>query len=109
MLDELTDRFGEPPYEVLNLLTVARIKAAAHEAFIASISYKNKQVRIEMAPEVKVKVDLLDDFLAKHLNNIRVVAGNNPGFVVDLEKKSIKSFIGELEGIIQEINELIER
>lgn len=109
MLDELTDRFGEPPYEVLNLLTVARIKAAAHEAFIASISYKNKQVHIEMAPDVKVKVDLLDDFLAKYLNNIRVVAGSNPGFVVDLEKKSIKSFIGELEGIIQEINELIER
>lgn len=109
MLDELTDRFGEPPYEVLNLLTVARIKAAAHEAFITSISYKNKQVHIEMAPKVKVKVELLDDFLAKYLNNIRVVAGSNPGFVVDLEKKSIKSFIGELEGIIQEINELIER
>ncbi len=109
MLDELTDRFGEPPYEVLNLLTVARIKAAAHEAFITSISYKNKQVHIEMAPEVKIKVELLDDFLAKYLNNIRIVAGSNPGFVVDLEKKSIKSFIGELEGIIQEINELIER
>ncbi len=109
MLDELTDRFGEPPYEVLNLLTVARIKAAAHEAFITSISYKNKQVHIEMAPEVKIKVELLDDFLAKYLNNIRIVAGSNPGFVVDMEKKSIKSFIGELEGIIQEINELIER
>ncbi|MGN0153680.1 MAG: transcription-repair coupling factor [Lachnospiraceae bacterium] len=109
MLDELTDRFGEPPFEVLNLLTIARLKAAAHEAFITAITYKNSQVHIEMAPGVKVKVELLDDFLAKYLNNIRVVAGPNPGFVVDLEKKSIRNFVGSLDGIIEDINQLIER
>lgn len=109
MLDELTDRFGEPPQAVLNLLTIARVKAMAHEAFIAAISYKNRQVHLEMAPGVKVKVELLDDFLAKYLNNIRVVAGTNPGFVVDLEKKSLKNFIHELEEIIEDINQLIER
>ena len=109
MLDELTDRFGEPPQAVLNLLTIARVKAMAHDAFITAISYKNRQVHIEMAPGVKVKVELLDDFLAKYLNNIRVVAGTNPGFVVDLERRSLKNFINDLEGIIEDINRLIER
>ncbi len=109
MLDELTDRFGEPTYEVMNLLLVAKLRAKAHAAFIAGITYKNKQVHIEMAPDVHVKVELLDDFLAKYLNNIRVVTSANPGFVIDLEKKSLKNFIAELEGIIQDINELIER
>ncbi|MDE6625551.1 MAG: transcription-repair coupling factor [Lachnospiraceae bacterium] len=109
MLDELTDRFGEPPVEVINLLTIAQLKACAHAAFISSITYKNKQVHIEMAAGVKVKMDSLDAFLLKYLNNIRVVAGVNSGFVVDLEKKSLKNFIHELESIVADIDELIER
>ncbi|MCM1157368.1 MAG: transcription-repair coupling factor [Bacteroidales bacterium] len=109
ILDELTDRFGEPPYEVLNLLTVARLKAQAHAAYIASITYKNARVHIEMAQGAKVKVELLDDFLVRYMNNIRVVAGSNPGFVVDLEKKSIKNFIHDLEKIIEDIDKLIEK
>ena len=52
---------------------------------------------------------LLEDFLDKYLNNIRVVVSANPGFVIDLEKKSLKNFIKDLEEIIQDINELIER
>ncbi len=109
MLDELTDRFGEPTYEVMNLLLIAKIRAKAHDAQIAGITYKNKQVHVEMAPNVKIKNGLLEDFLDKYLNNIRVVVSANPGFVIDLEKKSLKNFIKDLEEIIQDINELIER
>jgi transcription-repair coupling factor (superfamily II helicase) len=109
MLDELTDRFGEPTYEVMNLLLIAKIRAKAHDAFIAGITYKNRQVHVEMAPNVQIKVELLDDFLTKYLNNIRVVTSVNPGFVIDLEKKSLKNFVKDLEGIIQDINEVIER
>ncbi len=109
MLDELTDRFGEPTFEVMNLLLIAKIRAKAHEAYIAAITYKDKQVHVEMAPRVKIKLELLDEFLAKYLNNIRVVTSANPGFVIDLEKKSLKEFVEELEGIIADINELIER
>lgn len=109
MLDELTDRFGEPTYEVMNLLLIAKIRAKAHEAFIAGITYKNKQIHVEMAPNVKVKIELLEPFLTKYLNNIRVVTSVTPGFVIDLEKKSLKNFVADLEGIIADINELIER
>lgn len=108
MLDELTDRFGEPPQAVLNLMTIAKLKAAAHDAFITSVTYKKNQVNIEMAKSVKVDVEKLDAFLAKYLNNIRVVAGPASGFVLDLEKKSLKKFIGELEKIVSDIHELIE-
>jgi transcription-repair coupling factor (superfamily II helicase) len=109
MLDELTDRFGEPPQAVLSLMTIARLKAAAHDAFITSITYKNKQVHIEMAKGVKVDMDKLDAFITKYMNNIRVVAGPTSGFVVDLEKKSLQKFIYELEEIIGDIHELIEQ
>ena len=47
--------------------------------------------------------------MTKYMNNIRVVTSGNPGFVIDLEKKSLKNFVKDLEGIIEDINELIER
>ncbi|MDE6434687.1 MAG: transcription-repair coupling factor [Lachnospiraceae bacterium] len=108
MLDELTDRFGEPPQTVLNLMTIARLKASAHDAWITSVTYKKQQVNIEMAKGVKVDMGKLETFLTKYMNNIRVVAGPTSGFVVDLEKKSLKRFIYELEKIVSDIHELIE-
>ncbi|MGN0437344.1 MAG: transcription-repair coupling factor [Lachnospiraceae bacterium] len=109
MLDELTDRFGEPTYEVMNLLTVAMVKAKAHEAGITSIAYKNNQVRIEMQPGIRVKVELLEAFLTKYMNNVRLVTGEKSGFVVDLEKRNIKKFMNELDGLIEDIRELLEK
>lgn len=109
MLDELLDRFGEPPYEVTNLLMISLVKAKANAAYITSIAYKNDKVHIEMAKGARVKVELLDEFITKYLGNIRIVTGDNPGFVVDLEKKSVKRFVEELEGIIEDIDRLIER
>ena len=109
MLDELTDRFGEPTYEVLNLLKIAMIKAKAHEAGISSIVYKNHQVKIEMQPNVRVKTELLEAFLTKYMNQVRLVMGEKAGFVADLEQKSIKTFINELDGLIGDIRELLEK
>ena len=53
--------------------------------------------------------EMLEDFLTKYQNNIRLVPGEQSGFVVDLERKSLKTFIDELEGVIADINELIEK
>lgn len=37
MLDELIDRFGEPPRTVQNLLTVAEIKERAHQVYLTEV------------------------------------------------------------------------
>ena len=109
MLDELTDRFGEPPSTVMNLLEIAMLKAKAHEAFIASIAYKNEQLRIEMADGVRIKMELLEPFIVKYMNNIRIVTGEKSGFVVDVEKKNVAGFIKNLEEIVEDIDGLIDR
>ena len=44
--DELMDRFGELPQPVRNLLAIADLKAAAHEASIAEIKELNGEVRL---------------------------------------------------------------
>ena len=40
MLDELIDRFAEPPKCVENLLLIARLKALAHQVYVTEISEK---------------------------------------------------------------------
>lgn len=109
MLDELVDRFGDPPTEVLNLLLIAMVKAKAHAAFITSITYKNKKAQISMAPGIHIKTELLDGLITKYMNNIRIVTGDNPGFEVDLEKKSVKNFVDNIETIVDDIDKLIDR
>lgn len=43
IIDELIDRFGEPPIETINLLKIAHLKMIAHNSFITKISEKRKK------------------------------------------------------------------
>ena len=42
MIDELIDRFGEPPKSVENLLAIALLKEKAHRAYITEITSKKE-------------------------------------------------------------------
>jgi transcription-repair coupling factor (superfamily II helicase) len=47
LLAELRDRFGEPPPEVLNLLTIARIRIRAMQAKVHAITVREDRVMLE--------------------------------------------------------------
>ena len=42
MLEELMDRFGEPPKAVQNLLAIANLKALAHRVYVREIKQINQ-------------------------------------------------------------------
>ena len=48
MLEELIDRFGEPPKSVLSLLRVARLKALAHAVYITEIKQTGSLIKLTM-------------------------------------------------------------
>jgi transcription-repair coupling factor (superfamily II helicase) len=50
VLDELTDRYGAPPAPVLNLLAVARFRAAMRRLGITEVSMQGRAIRIGPAP-----------------------------------------------------------
>lgn len=50
ILDELIDRFGEPPISVLNLLNTARIKIQADHAGIEKITSLNGSINLNFSP-----------------------------------------------------------
>src|ERR687898_968663 len=50
VLDELTDRYGAPPAPVLNLLAVARFRAAMRALGVTEVSMQGRAIRISPAP-----------------------------------------------------------
>jgi transcription-repair coupling factor (superfamily II helicase) len=58
MRSELSDRFGEPPHEVDNLLYQLRVKVLAAEAGITSIASEGGQILVQFAPERSPTGDL---------------------------------------------------
>jgi transcription-repair coupling factor (superfamily II helicase) len=46
VLDELTDRYGSPPAPVLNLLAVARFRAAMRHLGVTEVSMQGKSIRV---------------------------------------------------------------
>ncbi|MBB6733376.1 transcription-repair coupling factor [Cohnella zeiphila] len=57
LLEELTDRFGDPPKSVLNLLAVARLKVYGRIYGIESLSRRGDDVHIKFAERRSGEVD----------------------------------------------------
>lgn len=105
MVDELIDRFGEPPQSVCNLLEIALLKAKAHEAYITAIVEKADQIRITMFPQAKVATDKIPDLLAAYQGKLRFVPETTPYFVYQQNEEPLLRQLSELVNEMQKIKE----
>ena len=80
ILDELTDRFGNPPKAVTNLLQVALLKADAHCAYIQEIKGSRKYLRLEMYPKAPVDINKIPDLIGKYRGDLKFVPDAVPYF-----------------------------
>jgi transcription-repair coupling factor (superfamily II helicase) len=74
-LDEIIDRFGEPPEPLKNLLLVARIKNMARRMGVRSIIQKLDSVEITFSDQPAINVEGLMEMRSKNPNRIQI----NPG------------------------------
>ena len=81
MTDELVDRFGEPPAAVMNLLSIALLKAKAHRAYITEISGRQDEIRIGMYPEAPIDPSGIPPLIEREARRLRFVPGEKPYFV----------------------------
>ncbi|MGN0484919.1 MAG: transcription-repair coupling factor [Lachnospiraceae bacterium] len=63
MLEELIDRFGDPPKSVQNLLWIARTKAKAHALYLTDVIQKQKTIRLVLFEHAKLNVAAIPDFV----------------------------------------------
>ena len=81
MQDELTDRFGDIPQEVMNLLKIALTKAMAQKAFVTELSVKRDSFFMTMDPKARINVDAIPDVIRNEKGKLRLERGGTPRFI----------------------------
>ena len=89
MMEELLDRFGDPPGSVCNLLKIAQVKAKAHRVYIREIIQKGKTLRMMMHEHARIDTSKIAAFVKKYDGKLTFTAvGKNPTFVYNMERNS---------------------
>ena len=80
MLEELIDRFGEPPKSVLSLLRVARLKALAHAVYITEIKQTGSLIKLTMFERAKINPEKIPMLIAQYKSSPQIQYGRKPIF-----------------------------
>ena len=101
LLDELLDRYGEPPKAVYALLDVAMLRSSAARAGISDISQKDRQLRFVIArfdPEAVAAVC----GGAKYRKRLSVNAGEVPALTLTLAPREpvLEAALGLVEDLL---------
>lgn len=89
MLDEITDRFGDPPRSVLNLLSIAHIKGMAHEAYMTDVVERTDTIRFVMYEKAKVNPLAIPKLMELYGNMLKFTADKKaPYFIIDRKVNS---------------------
>ena len=107
MLDELIDRFGEPPRSVQNLLMIARQKAHAHRMYVTEITQKGDTLRFALYGQAPVDPAGIPDFVGKFEGAVIFVPDKEtPSFLYRMNFNSRQKTAGALEAVSTFLDEL---
>ncbi len=81
IFDELTDRFGDVPSAVSNLMEIAVIKEHAHSAYISSIKHNSREMVITMYKNAPVDINKIPPLLEKYTGQLTFKNVNTPYFI----------------------------
>ena len=87
ILEEVKDRFGDAPKAFLRLLSVACVKALAHQAYITDVKYIDGELSFKLWQDAPLKVDSLDTFMKSFNGDLRFVGGPQGGFRLKAKTK----------------------
>ena len=106
MLEELIDRFGEPPRSVQNLLAVARLKAEAHSVYVQEIVQKEDTLKLTMFEHAKIDPSGIPALITAQEPYLKFTAdAKNPYFVYSFRNGSK----GKERDVIEVIKQLLEQ
>ncbi len=112
MLEELIDRFGEPPKSVQNLLAIARLKFLAHGLYIKEISQKGNELKLVMYEKAKINPALIPTVVQQNAPFMNFTAdAKNPYFIYQLNGNSRekgRDMIEMVQNILNSMAILIE-
>ena len=91
MLEELIDRFGEPPKSVLSLLRVARLKALAHAVYITEIKQTGSLIKLTMFERARINPEKIPELIQQYKGDLTFKPEEPPVFIYEEKKKNRKA------------------
>ena len=104
MLEELIDRFGEPPKAVLNLLAIARLKAMAHRGYITEIKQMQREIRITLYENAKLNPAGIPPLVEKYRRQLQFKPDKEPKFIFT----PVGDLVQALTVFAKELQELVD-
>ena len=112
MLEELIDRFGEPPKSVQNLLAIAQLKFMAHGLFVKEVSQKSTELKLVMYEKAKINPAYIPQVVQNLAPFLKFVAdAQNPYFVYTINgntREKGKNIVEILKNLLENMSVLVE-
>jgi transcription-repair coupling factor (superfamily II helicase) len=102
VIDELIDRFGEPPKPVRNLVEIALIKAMANNVGITEISQKGASVIFAFSEDM-LKDSFVELILDKYYDSCTI---NTKKPIITYREKQPGKMLANIKFLLQQLNEL---
>ncbi|MCE5285922.1 MAG: transcription-repair coupling factor [Pelosinus sp.] len=103
LLDEMIDRFGEPPKCVLNLLEVASIKTLARQLGIKSIIQKPNYFEVVFGDKPNIDIENMMKFKADYPGRLSVFPGPPESMQFKTIKIAEKSLLEWFKKVLQSL------
>lgn len=89
MIEELIDRFGEPPRSVNNLLLIAQLKAKAHAGYFTEVTQRGDEIKFVLYEKAAVDPAKIPELVQSYENRVTFTADSKaPYFVYRLNYNS---------------------
>ena len=101
MLEELIDRFGEPPKTVQNLLAVVKLKALAHRIYMTDVKQMGNQVKLVMYEGADINVNKIPEILEQYKDELSFKVEANPYFLYKPRRRNTKEILPMMEKLTE--------
>ena len=101
---ELSERFGSPPREVINLLRIMKLKVLATLLAVTKIQEAKGRIRILFSPETAVQPSHIFALQARRKGAVRLLP---EGIDLDLMGVEREGFLEEVRSVMEELRESV--
>ncbi len=104
VIEELTDRFGDVPLQVMNLIKISYIKLLCQKVKILSLTQINGYIKFEFRSIDDVNIELINHLSLNYSRSMTFDLSSTPKFTYRLRKIKQQDILLEIEQIIKKIS-----
>ncbi len=102
MLEELLDRFGDPPKSVLNLLEITALRGQAHELYIKEIQGRPDHIVFTLYEKAMLNPARIPELIQRMEGRINFKKSDPPQFIYQIRNKKQKT------GLLEQTAQILE-